>query len=75
MVETQFIRPEACVTQSPACCSPIQCTLFGLIPASLWGGMISEELPGTKRFQRSYSLTLQLQANAQVTCSQVLFWD
>lgn len=22
MVETQFIRPEACVTQSPACCPP-----------------------------------------------------
>lgn len=22
MVETHFIRPEACVTHSPACCSP-----------------------------------------------------
>lgn len=33
------------------------------------------ELLETKSFQRSYSLTLQLQTNAQVTCPQVLFWD
>lgn len=30
--------------------------------------MISKELLGTKSCQRSYGLTLQLQANAQMTC-------
>lgn len=35
MVETQFIGPEACVTQSPACCPPNQCALLGfaLLPS------------------------------------------
>lgn len=32
MVETQFIRPEACVTHSPACCSPSGAHPLALLP-------------------------------------------
>lgn len=39
-----------------------------LAPASLWRGLISKELLGTRSSPKSHSLTLQLQANAQVTC-------
>lgn len=37
-------------------------------PASLWRGLISKKLLGTKSSRKSHSLTLQLQANAQLTC-------
>lgn len=69
MVETQFIRPEACVTHSPACCSPADAhPLALLLPHSVEVFSLRDYLLGTKSSQRSYSLTLQLQVNAQVTC-------
>lgn len=53
---------------SPCLLFPIWRTSIGLAPASLWRGLISKKLLGTKSSQKPHSLTLQLQANAQLTC-------